>query len=143
MGKNKPTDKINKQYKASMGLMWIGSAILLVSAVYMIIWKTFNDTIAIGVLLGAMMFIISFFSYIGMERPKDERLMKVGTMSATWSWYITLMFMCFLLYSGFYSHRQFQPAELFGLVIFVMVSTMLVLNTYFNLKGDVEETFHL
>jgi hypothetical protein len=143
MEKNKPTDKIDKQYKASMGLMWIGSAILLVSAVYMIIWKTFNDTIAIGVLLGAMMFIISFFSYIGMERPKDERLMKVGTMSATWSWYISLMFMCFLLFSGFYSQRKFQPAELFGLVIFVMVSSMLVLNTYFNRKGDVEETLHL
>ena len=136
-------EKKTDSYKASMGLMWIGSAILLVSSVYMIIWKMFNDVIAIGVLLGAMIIIISFFSYIGMERPKDERLMKVGTMSATWSWYITLMFMCFLLFSGFYTPRQFQPAELFGLVIFVMVSSMLVLNTYFNRKGDVEETFHL
>jgi len=136
-------EKKTDSYKATMGLMWIGSAILLVSSVYMIIWKMFNDIIAIGVLLGAMIIIISFFSYIGMERPKDERLMKVGTMSATWSWYITLMFLCFLLFSGFYTPRQFQPAELFGLVIFVMVSSMLVLNTYFNRKGDVEETFHL
>jgi len=141
--KTKSTDKIDKQYLASKALMWIGSAILLVCAVYMIIWKTFNDIIAIEVLIGAMVIIISFFSYIGMEKPADERLIKVGTMSATWSWYITLMFMCFLLFSGFYTPRQFQPAELFGLVIFVMVSTMIVLNTYFNRKGDVEETFHL
>jgi hypothetical protein len=123
--------------------MWVASALLLVPAVYMIIWKTFNDIIAIAVVLGALIIIISFFSYIGMDKPADERLMKVGTMSATWSWYITLMFMCFLLFSGFYTPRQFQPAELFGLVIFVMVSSMLVLNTYFNRKGDVEETFHL
>jgi len=143
MENDKPSEKDDNQYKASRGLMWIGSAMLLVSSVYLIIWKTFNDTIAITVLIGAMMFIISFFFYIGMERPKDERLIKVGTMSATWSWYITLMFMCFLLFSGFYTPRQFQPAELFGLVIFVMVSTMLVLNTYFNRKGDLEETFHL
>jgi hypothetical protein len=139
----KSTRKIDKQYKASKALMWVASALLLVPAVYMIIWKTFNDIIAIAVVLGALIIIISFFSYIGMDKPADERLMKVGTMSATWSWYITLMFMCFLLFSGFYTPRQFQPAELFGLVIFVMVSSMLVLNTYFNRKGDVEETFHL
>jgi NADH:ubiquinone oxidoreductase subunit 6 (subunit J) len=139
----KSTRKIDKQYKASKALMWVASALLIVPAVYMIIWKTFNDIIAIAVVLGALIIIISFFSYIGMDKPADERLMKVGTMSATWSWYITLMFMCFLLFSGFYTPRQFQPAELFGLVIFVMVSSMLVLNTYFNRKGDVEETFHL
>jgi arginine exporter protein ArgO len=72
-----------------------------------------------------------------MDNPKDERLMKLGTTSATWSWFTTLGFICFLLFSGFYSNRQFQPTEIFGLVIFVMVSTMLVTNTYFNLKGDV------
>lgn len=138
MDKNKKTHKINDQYKTSRGLMWIGSAILLISAVYMIILKTLNDVITISVLIGAMIIITSFFSYIGMDRPKDERLMKIGTTSTTWSWFTTLGFICFLLFSGFYSNRQFQPAELFGLVIFVMVSTMLVVNTYFNLKGDVE-----
>lgn len=135
---DKNTHKIYDQYKISMRLMWIGSAILLICSVYMIILKTLNDVIAISVLISAMLIITSFFSYIGMDRPKDERLMKIGTRSATWSWFTTLGFVCFLLFSGFYSNRQFQPAELFGLVIFVMVSTMLVVNTYFNLKGDVE-----
>lgn len=138
MNNTKPTDKNINQYRANKALMWIGSAILLISSVYLIIWKTFNDTVATVVLIAAMIIIISFFTYLGMDKPKDERLMKVGTTAATWSWYITLMFMCFLLFSGFYSNRQFQPAEIFGLVIFVMVSTMLVLNTYFNRKGDVE-----
>lgn len=132
------TDNIIDNYKASMGLMWIGSGILLICALYMIIWQSFNDLIAVGVIVGALIVISSFFSYIGMYNPKDERLSKLGTTSATWSWFATLGFICFLLFSGFYSNRQFQPAELFGLVIFVMVSTMLVANTYYNLKGDVE-----
>ena len=138
MNKNKIIDKSSDSYKLNRGLMWIGSAILLISAVYMIILKTLNDYITIAVLLGALIIITSFFSYIGMYNPKDERLLKIGTTSATWSWFTTLGFICFLLFSGFYSNRQFQPTELFGLVIFVMVSTMLVANTYYNLKGDVE-----
>lgn len=138
---NSKAEKNDKQYNASKWLMWIGSVILIVSSVYLIIWKTFNDVVSTSVLIGAMIFVVSFFTYLGMDNPKDERLMKVGTTAATWSWYITLMFMCFLLFSGYISHRNFQPAEIFGLVIFVMVTTMLVLNTYFNRKGDVEEIF--
>lgn len=141
METTKSNNKIKDPYKANKALMWIGSLILLVSAVYMIIWKIFNDIIAIGVLIGAMIVLISFFSYIGMEKPRDERLIKVGTTAATWSWYISLMFICFLLFSGYYTPRQFQPAEIFGLIILVMVSTMLALNTYFNRKGDVEQIF--
>lgn len=122
-------------YKISM---WLGSTILIILAVYMIIWKTVNDTIAIMMLVGILVVIGNFLSYIGMGKPKEERLMKIGTISATYSWYITLGFMCFLLFSGYYSQRVFKPAELFGLVIFVMVSTMLVINECLNLKGDVE-----
>jgi hypothetical protein len=138
MKKNKMNNKSVDPYKLNRGLIWIGSIILLICAVYMIILKTLNDFITIAVLIGALIIITSFFSYIGMDNPKDERLMKLGTTSATWSWFTTLGFVCFLLFSGFYSNRQFQPTEIFGLVIFVMVSTMLVTNTYFNLKGDVE-----
>ena len=138
MNEKKLNDKGIDPYILNRRLIWIGSTILLICAVYMIILKTLNDFITIAVLLGALIIITSFFSYIGMDNPKDERLMKLGTTSATWSWFTTLGFICFLLFSGFYSNRQFQPTELFGLVIFVMVSTMLVVNTYFNLKGDVE-----
>ncbi len=138
MNKNNMDNKSTDPYKVNRGLIWIGSIILLICSVYMIILKTLNDFITIAVLIGALIIITSFFSYIGMDNPKDERLMKLGTTSATWSWFTTLGFVCFLLFSGFYANRQFQPTELFGLVIFVMVSTMLVTNTYFNLKGDVE-----
>ncbi|MBM4240450.1 MAG: hypothetical protein FJ150_02040 [Euryarchaeota archaeon] len=127
--------KIIDPYRVSM---WLGSAILIILAVYMIIWKTVDDFIAIMVLVGILIIVVNFLSYIGMEKPKDERLKKIGTLAATYSWYITLAFMCFLLFSGYYSHRVFKPAELFGLVIFVMISTMLVINECLNLKGDVE-----
>ena len=138
MDEKKLNDKGADPYILNRGLIWIGSIILMICAVYMIILKTLNDFITIAVLIGGLIIITSFSSYIGMDNPKDERLMKLGTRSATWSWFTTLGFICFLIFSGFYSNRQFQPTELFGLVIFVMVSTMMVVNTYFNLKGDVE-----
>lgn len=127
--------KIMDPYRISM---WIGSAILIILAIYLIIWKIVDDVIAIMVLCGILIIVVNFLSYIGMEKPKDERLKKIGTLSATYSWYITLSFMCFLLFSGHCFQRVFKPAELFGLVIFVMVSTMLIINESLRLKGDVE-----
>ena len=118
MDEKKLNDKCAYLYILNKGLIWIGSIILMICAVYIIILKTLNDFITIAVLIGGLIIITSFFSYIGMDNPKDERLMKLGTISATWSWFATLGFICFLIFSGFYSNRQFQPTELFGLVYF-------------------------
>ena len=115
MDEKKLNDKGADPYILNRGLIWIGFIILMICAVYMIILKTLNDFITIAVLIGGLIIITSFFSYIGMENPNDERLMKLGNTSATWSWFTTLGFICFLIFSGFYSNRQFQPTELFGL----------------------------
>jgi hypothetical protein len=119
--------------------MWLASAALIIAGLVMIIWKTLDESLVIIVLLGGSVIMFNFFHYMGMEKSaRDERIRKLGTLSATYSWYITLIFLCFLLFSGYYAHRDFKVAELFGLTIFVMVSTMLVINTALNLKGDVE-----
>jgi len=100
--------------------------------------KTIDYNLSISALIGIMIIITSFFSYIGMDKPKDERLMKIGTYSATYSWYITLGFVSFLVFTGYNAHREFKGPEMLGLTILVIVSTMLVINTILNLKGDVE-----
>jgi NADH:ubiquinone oxidoreductase subunit 6 (subunit J) len=123
-------------YKISM---WLASAALIIAGLVMIIWKTIDEALVITVLLGAIVIMFNFFQYLGMEKKsRDERIRKIGTLAATYSWYTTLVFMCFLLFSGYYAHRDFKVAELFGLVIFVMVSTMLIINSALNLKGDIE-----
>lgn len=119
--------------------IWIGSAILVIVALALIIGKTMNDYLAVGMLLGAMIFLSSFLQYIGMEKPaRDERVRKIGTLSTTYSWYVTLIFVCFLLVTGYWSGVPRTPAELLGVTIFVMVVTMLGINTYLNWRGDVE-----
>lgn len=128
-----------KQYRNYKISIWLGSAILIADSLYLMANKTMNDFIAIGLLLGILIYVTSFFPYLGMEKTaKDERLRKIGTLAATWSWYITLVFLCFLLVSMFWAQRIHDPIELMGLAIFVLVTTMLVANTILSRRGDIE-----
>lgn len=130
---------IEKDYNSYKIIIWIGSALLILSSLALIIWKTMNDFVVTGLLLGIMFYIVSFFAYIGMdETVKDERLRKIGTLSATWSWYITLVFVGFLVISMYWAQRIHDPVELMGVTIFVMVTSMLVVNIILSRRGDIE-----
>ena len=123
-------------YKVSI---WLGSVALIVDSLVLIIWKTMNDLVAIGLLLGIVIYGISFFAYMGMDKTaRDERLRKIGTYSATYSWYITLVFVVYLVITMYWSQNIHNPAELMGVTIFVMVSTMLIANTVLSRRGDIE-----
>jgi hypothetical protein len=130
---------IDNQYnKYKLGIL-IGSVILIVNSLYLMAYKSMNDITSIGILFGIIIYVGSFFAYIGMEKTaKDERLRKIGTLAATWSWYVTLLFVCFLLISMQWAGRIHDPVELMGLVIFVMVTTMLITNTILSRMGDIE-----
>ncbi len=119
--------------------LWLGSAALVISGVALIIWKTFNDIIVTVAFAGILVLVSGLFYYLGMEKPvKDERTRKIGTLAATYSWLVTLAFMCFLMVTGYWSHRVFAPEELFGLIMFVMVVSMLAINAYLGRREDVE-----
>lgn len=136
VGKKSNIERDYKMYKVSI---WVGSAILMVTSLYLMATKTMNDYTALGLLIGMTIYIVSFFAYIGMEKTaRDERLKKIGTLAATWSWYITLTFVGFLLVNMFWAQRFHDPVELMGLVIFVLVTTMLVANTILSRIGDVD-----
>ena len=82
----KTKSNVERDYNSYRVILWIGSALLIVSSLSLILWKTMNDIIVTGLLLGIMFYVISFFAYIGMgDTVKDERLRKVGTLAATWS----------------------------------------------------------
>ncbi|MEG3224953.1 MAG: hypothetical protein BME94_05345 [Methanobacteriales archaeon Met13] len=130
---------VKNNFNGYNATIWIGSAFLMVSSIFLMIGKTMNDYLAVGMLLGVMIFMTSFLQYIGMEKPaKDKRIRKIGPISTTYSWYITLVFICFLLITGYWSGVPRTPAELLGVTIFVMLSSMLGINTYLNMKGYVE-----
>ncbi|MGF7117382.1 hypothetical protein [Methanobacterium oryzae] len=138
-GEKKENKKRSRDYDMYKISIWLGSAILLVDSFYLMTTKTMNDFAAIGLLLGIIIYVSSFFASIGMEKTaKDERLRKIGTLAATWSWYITLVFVSFLVVSMYWAQRIHDPIELMGLTIFVMVSTMLVANTILSRIGDID-----
>ena len=138
-GEVKGNNKLNRDYDLYKISIWFGSAILLVDSFYLMATKTMNDLAAIGLLLGIIIYVSSFFASIGMEKTaKDERLRKIGTLAATWSWYITLVFISFLIVSMYWSQRIHDPIELMGLTIFVMISTMLVAKAILSRIGDID-----
>lgn len=130
---------MKRDYKAYKVSQWIGSAVLIVVSLFLMVTKTMNDLIVIGLLLGIMMSVTSFSAYMGMEkRAGDGRLRIVGTLAVTWSWYITLFFICFLVVSMYWVQRIHDSLELMGLTIFVMVSTMLIAKIILGYHEDIE-----
>lgn len=115
-----------------------GSVALILSGLTLIVAKTTSYLLGIIVLLGILAFMISFFSYIGIDEPKDERLKKIGTVATTHSWYLTLIFISFIIINSIWSGNESIGIEKLGLILFVMVATMVSVNIYLNWKGDVD-----
>jgi hypothetical protein len=118
-------------------ITWIGSGALILSGVMLIITKTTSYVLGIIISLGILAFMIGFYEYIGMEEPKDERLKKIGTTAATYSWHITLLLIGSFIVSSIWSGDKNISIASLGLILFVMVATMLGANVYLNRKGDV------
>ncbi|MCK9152444.1 hypothetical protein [Methanobacterium alcaliphilum] len=127
-----------EQFDSYTGSMWIGAIILIICSLLMIIYKYIDLTIAVMVLIGVMAIMSNFFSYIGMSEPLDERLKKIGTLSATYSWYVSLVFTCFFVYSSHFINMERTTTEIFGVTIFIMVTSMMIINTFLRWKGDVQ-----
>lgn len=124
--------------KGKMDLLtWFGSAILILSGIMVMVLNVTNIVFGILVFLGLFALMISFFYYIGMEEPKDERLKKIGTTATTYSWHLTLLIICSLLISSIWSGNENISIASLGFILFVMVATMIGANIYLNKKGDV------
>jgi NADH:ubiquinone oxidoreductase subunit 6 (subunit J) len=118
---------------------WLGSLLLIITVAIIYVGHEINDITAVGVLLGVVLMLSSFFDFIGASRDaRDERARKIGTLAATWSWYITMSFTGMLLAFSHWNNREFTTDHLLSIIVFIMIASLLVVNTYFNLKGDVE-----
>jgi hypothetical protein len=66
---------------------WLGTLVLLATSAHMFVSHALNDVTAVSLLLGIMLTLTSYFTYIGMDKEgRDERARKIGTMAATFSW---------------------------------------------------------
>ncbi len=123
-------------YKAST---WLAYIALAVSGLALIFEKATSEVVSIVVLFSILLLASNFFTYLGMAKPlEDERARKIGTMAATWSWYITLAFVSFLVVFGYWNGRSYTGAEAFGVTISAMAVSMAVVSAYLGMKGDID-----
>jgi NADH:ubiquinone oxidoreductase subunit 6 (subunit J) len=118
---------------------WLGSLLLIITVAIIYVGQEINDITAVGVLLGVLLMLSSFFDFIGASQDaRDERARRIGTMAATWSWYVTIAFTGMVLVFSYWNGREFTTTQLLSTIVFIMAASMVVANTILNLKGDVE-----
>jgi hypothetical protein len=119
--------------------MWLGYAVMIGLGLAMALFEWSDGNASLAILFCMVMFTANFFGFLGMEKPsKDERAMKIGTYAATYSWFITLVAMCFLVIWNIAFSMNMSVARFFGITLLVMMTSMMVINAYKEHKGDVE-----
>jgi SNF family Na+-dependent transporter len=90
--------------------IWFGSVALMVSGLIMMATKDMSDLLAVILLIGIMALMTNFFTYVGMDKKaQDERLRKIGTYATTYSWYITIVFVSFLVITMYWAQNIPTP----------------------------------
>jgi uncharacterized membrane protein len=119
--------------------MWLGYLVMIGLGLAMAVFEWSDGNASLAILFCVVIFTANFFGFLGMEKPsKDERARKIGTYAATYSWYITLVAMCFLVIWNIAFNLNMSVARFFGIILLVMVTTLMVINAYKAWKGDVE-----
>ena len=133
------TEAVNKATIDILKLVnWFGSAAIILAGLLLLFNKSFTSVAGVILALGIFAFMISFYNYVGMEEPKDERLKKIGNAATTYSWYLTLLLMGSTIVSCIWSGESNISITNLGLILSAMVAIMMGSNIYFNIKGDVE-----
>lgn len=119
--------------------MWLGYLVMIGLGLAMAMFDWSDGNASLAIIFCVVIFTANFFGFLGMEKPtKDERARKIGTYAATYSWYITLVAMCFLVIWDIAFGMKLSVARYFGIVLLVMVTSMMVINAYKGYRGDVE-----
>jgi hypothetical protein len=119
--------------------MWLGYAVMIGLGIVLAVFEWSDGNATLAVIFAVVIFTANFFGYLGMEKgSKDERAQRIGTYSATYSWFITLVAMCFLFIWDVAFNMHMSVARFLGITLLVMVLSMMLINAYKVHKGDVE-----
>jgi uncharacterized membrane protein len=141
MNTNKTADQLGI-IKASM---WLGYLVMLGMGAVLVAFEPADGNSTLAVLFCVVMFTANFFAYIGLEQPaKDERARRIGTLAATYSWFITLSWFCTVMIIGYaaiiayYTHVQYNGVQAMGFALFTSIVSMPGWLAYYSTKGDLE-----
>lgn len=129
----------NDQLGIIKASMWLGYVVMLGMGAVLVIFEPADGNATLAVLFCVAIFTANFFAYIGLEKPaKDERARRIGTLAATYSWYVTLVAMCFVYIWDVAFNAGLSVPRFLGTTLIVMIVTMAGLNFYYERKGDID-----
>lgn len=119
--------------------MWLGYLVMLLMGVALVVFEPTDGNATLATMFCVVIFTANFFAYIGLEKPsRDERARRIGTLAATYSWFYTLVAMCFIyIWAVAFNYAMSMPRFL-GIMLLVMIITMAGLNFYYGRKGDID-----
>jgi hypothetical protein len=138
----KPTKGKNEdQVKAKTISVFIGGAMLVACGFVIITGDTIGEILWLWVLIGLGLFGGGLFEFLGLSKPlKDERVARIGTRAATYSWYATLTLVGFMaMVFGMGGGHKITMPQAVGATLIVMVASILLLNWRLGRAGDLEE----
>ncbi|MBI0583639.1 MAG: hypothetical protein ISF22_05360 [Methanomassiliicoccus sp.] len=126
--------------KARTISMVLGGGLLVACGILMVLEDTIDGILWLEVLLGLGLFGGGLFEYLGLRQPlKDERVARIGTRAATYSWYSILVMVGFLgMVYGMGGGHKISMSQATGVVLITMVVSIMLFNWYLGRKGDVE-----
>ncbi len=126
--------------KARTISMLIGAALLIACGILMVIGDTIDGILWFEVLIGLGLFGGGLFEFLGLRQPlKDERVARIGTRAATYSWYTTLVVVGFMgLVYGMGGGYKISMPQAVGVILITMVLSIMLFNWHLGRQGDVE-----
>jgi hypothetical protein len=120
--------------------VFLGGILLVICGVLLMLGDTLDNILWLEVLIGLGLFGGGLFEFLGLSKPlKDERVARIGTRAATYSWYAVLVLVGFLaMVFGFGGGYKITMSQAVGMILIVMVTSILILNWYLGRQGDVE-----
>jgi hypothetical protein len=119
--------------------MLLGYLVMLGMGTALAVFEPGDGNATLALLFCMSIFTANFFTYIGLEKPaKDERARRIGTMAATYSWFITICAMCFVYICDVAFEINLSVPRFLGIMLLVMIITMAGLNIWFGRRGDID-----
>ncbi len=103
----------------------------------LLLWRRFDQMsmmVSMNIVL-AMAAIMMLRRKYPERYKKDEMTRKVGAISASWSWMITLFMVTFLFWFDYLELMPLSASQVITLTFATMIASVLIFRAYFMKKG--------
>ena len=103
----------------------------------LLLWRRFDQMsimVSVNIILVITLIMLMRKKYPERYR-KDEMTRKIGSLSASWSWMITLFVVTFMFWFDYLDMMTLSAGQVITIVFVTMIATVLIFRAYFMRKG--------